>query len=144
MHKPHSIASTRGHGWGLPQSGIGAVAATRPILIDCYPDRLVIVPESQGQAPKEIRLQAQIRDSMDELVSAVWEHMQAWGKAGRGLYWRPALTIDVKPGAAGRYAEIEALLADSGLDVEQRHPRALRRSGTRPPTRPVARPPVRP
>jgi hypothetical protein len=39
--------------------------------------------------------------------------------------------MDVKPGAAARYAEVKALLSDSGLDVEQRQPRG------------VARPPAR-
>lgn len=121
---PRSLASTRGHDWGLPDSGVGAVAATRPILVACYPDRLVVVPEASGQRAKEIRLSAQTRDSMDELVSAVWEHMKDWGKAGKGLYWRPTLTMDVKPGAEGRYAEIQSLMADSGLDVTPRQPPA--------------------
>ena len=72
---------------------------------------------------------------MDELVSAVWDHMQMWGKAGKGLYWRPELSMDVKPGAQARYAEIEALLAESGLDVRQRSQRAANR-----PAAPVRRP----
>ena len=134
-HKPSSMAATRGRDWGLPESGINAVAATRPILIDCYPDRLVIAPESRGHVAKEIRLAPRTQDSMDELVSAVWDHMKTWGKAGRGLYWRPTLSLEVKPAAADRYAQIKSLLADSGLDVHQRQSPAT--------ARPVIRQPVR-
>jgi hypothetical protein len=75
---------------------------------------------------------------MDELVSSVWEHMRSWGTAGRRLYWRPLLSMQVQPGGAARYAEIEALLADSGIDVEQRQPRATPgRTGTTPLRRPI-------
>ena len=71
---------------------------------------------------------------MDEFVSDVWQHMKAWGIAGKGLYWRPTLLMDIQPGAADRYAEVKALLEDSGLDVHEQVPR-------RPPRR--SRPPKR-
>lgn len=122
--KPHSMASSRGSDWGLPESSPGAVAATRPILVECYADRLVLLPASRGLPPKEIRLAARTEDSMDELVSAVWDHMKSWGTAGRGLYWRPMLSMNVQPGGAERFAQIQALLADSGLDVHRRERRA--------------------
>jgi hypothetical protein len=121
--KSASMASTRGSDWGLPESSAGAVAATRPVLVECYADRLFVLPESRGMPPEEIRLTARTEDSMDELVSAVWDHMKSWGKAGKGLYWRPTLSMNVQPGAANRFAEIQALLADSGLDVHQRQRR---------------------
>ena len=40
------------------------------------------------------------------------------GSAGRGIYWRPQLAVDVAPGAEGRYSDLKTLLADSGLDVK--------------------------
>ena len=122
--KPRSMASTRGEDWGLPGSKLNAIAASRPILVRCYPDRLVVMPESRGQAPREVKLGPHTADSMDELVSSVWDTMQVWGKAGRGMYWRPTLAVDIAPGAETRFEEVKALLADSGLDVEQRRPPA--------------------
>jgi hypothetical protein len=110
----------RHQNWALPESTMDAVAASRPILVLCYVDRLVLVPESRTQRAREIRLPAQTHEAMDELVSAVWDHMKSWGHAGRGVYWKPTLVLEVQPGAAERYAEIEGLLADSGLDVRQR------------------------
>jgi hypothetical protein len=58
--------------------------------------------------------------------------MKSWGTAGNRLYWRPLLSIDIQPGGQDRYAEIEALLADSGIDVQRRQPRAAPRQYSRP------------
>ena len=30
--------------------------------------------------------------SIDKFIAAVWEHMDAWGIAGKGMYWRPCST----------------------------------------------------
>jgi hypothetical protein len=117
-----SMAKTRGRDWGLPESAVAAVAATRPIRVECHNDRLVIVPESRNELRQEVKLGPRTQDSMDELVSDVWTHTKTWGVAGKGMYWRPTLVMDVKPGAADRYAEIKALLADSGLDIHERRP----------------------
>jgi hypothetical protein len=125
-----SIAATRGSGWGLPESSVGSVGATRPILVECYPDRLVVQSDARGVPPKEIRLGTQTEAAMDELVATVWDQINAWGKAGKGLYWKPTLSINVRPGAATRFAEIRALLADSGLDVKERQPPAAARPQT--------------
>ncbi len=129
---PRSLASTRGENWGLPQSAPRSVAATRPILIHCYGDRLVVVPEVRGRRPRQIVLKSETQDAMDELISAVWDHMESWGKAGRGLYWRPVLTVEVKPGGEGRFAEMQALMAGSGVDIEKRGTATAGRQGATP------------
>ena len=49
--------------------------------------------------------------------------MKGWGTAGKNLYWRPTLLMEVKPGAADRYAELKSLLENSGLDIKERTPR---------------------
>jgi hypothetical protein len=120
-HKlPQSMAATRGTGWGLSESGSRAIGASRPILVQCHPDKLVIVPETRDQKPREIRLGERTQDAMDELVSGVWDHAKGWGTAGRGVFWKPTLVLDVAPGADMRFREIQALLDGSGLDVERR------------------------
>ncbi len=119
---PQSMADTRGEDWGLLGGGRGSIAASRPILVLCFPDRLVLVPESRAQKPQEIKLGEHTEDSMDQLVSSVWDYMKVWGKAGRGLHWRPTLKMDVRPGGEARFEEVKALLASSGLDVDRRNP----------------------
>ncbi len=114
------MAHTRGSNWGLPEGGSAQSAATRPILVYCYPDRLVIPAERANLPPTQVKLGEKAQESMDEFVHGVWQHMKAWGPAGKGLYWRPTLLMDIQPGAANRYAEVKALLDDSGLDVHER------------------------
>jgi hypothetical protein len=129
-HAPSSLAKVRGRDWGLPDGGMGMSPATRPILVECHRDRLVIVSDNRNVPPKVTRLSEEAQENIDEFVSHVWEHMKGWGIAGRGLYWRPTLVVAVAPGAADRYAEIKALLADSGLEIRERAPRAATSPGT--------------
>ena len=142
------MAKTRGRDWGLPESGNRQSAATRPILIECYNDRLVILGESASELPKEIRLHEKTQESMDEFVSDVWTHMKGWGPAGKGLYWKPTLWMDVRPGAADRFAEIKTLLDGSGLEVHEAPAACRPQDGAREeneainPLRRVEQPPV--
>jgi hypothetical protein len=131
--KTSSMARHRGRDWGLPDAGSGAAPATRPILVECHNDQLVILPDERGRPAKQVRLGANTQESMDEFVSNVWGHMKGWGTAGKGLYWKPTLLMEVKPGAADRYAEVKGLLADSGLDVTERKPQAAARPSVRNP-----------
>lgn len=114
----NNLAQMRGRNWGLPGATAGSVPITRPIRVDCYADRLVIAPE-EGRG-KEVRLGPRTRDSMDEFVAGVWDHMDSWGIAGRGMYWRPVLSVRVAPGAEQRFEETQSLLEGSGLKIERK------------------------
>jgi hypothetical protein len=115
---PTNPATGRGENWGLPEAGRGAVPITRPILLECHPDRLVVLPEQGTIGGQTIPLGARMDGSLDTLVSAVWSRMQSWGMAGAGMYWRPILRVRVAPGAEPRFEELKRLLAGSGLVVE--------------------------
>ena len=86
--KAHCLAETRGRDWGLPDAARGSVPITRPIRIDLDATRVVLVPERGLGSEKQIELQGDTTDTIDDLVSAVWGHMESWGIAGRGMYWR--------------------------------------------------------
>ncbi len=118
--KPDSMAKTRGRDWGLPDASHGSVGVTRPVYLQCQSDKILIMPEDRGAPAKEVRLSGRTQDGMEELVSAVWTHMKGWGIAGKNLYWKPTLVIDVAPGAEHRFNEVQALLSDSGMDVTRR------------------------
>jgi len=112
------LRSLRGRNWALPDATDKAIPITRPIAVHCYPDRLVLAPGTPQQ--KEIPFRSKTLDSLDELVGAVWEHIDSWGIAGRGMYWRPVLSVQVAPGAEERFHDLQRLLEDSGLLIEQR------------------------
>jgi hypothetical protein len=126
-----SIAATRGRGWGV-NSQVGAIGASRPILIRCSADKLVIVPDARGQATNEISLGPKTEASIDDLVAGVWTQTESWGKAGRGMYWKPTLVVEVQPGGEERFRDLQVLLAESGLDVQKRGGQAAAKQPTRP------------
>jgi hypothetical protein len=50
----------------------------------------------------------------------VWTHIERWGIAVAGGYWKPVLRVRIEPGAEPRFHELESLLRDSGLVIERR------------------------
>jgi hypothetical protein len=122
-----SLSKQRGENWGLPDATNKAVPLTRPITIECYADRLVVVPENAKAEAKQVPLGENTEDAIDLLVSSVWDQMKSWGIAGRNLYWRPTLVMKVAPDAGHRYDELKKLLEDSGLDVKQKGESTARR-----------------
>jgi len=114
-----SLADARGHEWALRNAGRGSMPVARSIRVDCFADRLVVVPESGYGKPKTVPLPRRTAESVDELVSSVWEVIDRWDIAGRGMYWRPVLSFHVAPAAEQRFRELQVLLDGSGLDVER-------------------------
>jgi hypothetical protein len=115
-----SLASKRGKDWALPDAAGGSVAITRPINVECRADQLIIAPEPGQPGGKIVPLGPSTEASTQAFVSAIWERMDAWGIAGRGMYWRPVIHISVAPGAEQRYADLAMLLEGSGLKIERK------------------------
>ena len=104
--------------WANPDASTVSVPIQRPIRIVCDADHLTLLPEGRGrQSMRVIQLKPNTDDSLDEFVATVWDRIDSWGTAGRNMYWRPTLVMEIEPGGQRRYAEIQAALADSGFDV---------------------------
>ncbi len=97
QRQPDSLAKSRGKDWALPDASHSSVPVSRPVVIECRGDRLVILSDDGKSISKEIPLAAKTGDSVDELRTAVWAHMKNWGAAGKGLYWKPTLSVRVAP-----------------------------------------------
>ncbi len=120
--KQESIADIRGENWALPGAGRGLVAVTRQVRVECLSDRLVIVGRDGRTSQQVIPLPGSTREEVEKFVSAVWEYMESWGIAGRGMYWKPVLNVYVRPGAEQRADELKELLNQSGLEVNLLRP----------------------
>jgi hypothetical protein len=48
--------------------------------------------------------------------------MDRWGLAVSNGYWKPILTIEVKPGGEECFWELQQLLRGSGIEVEKKAP----------------------
>jgi hypothetical protein len=129
--KKGSIAEKRGKDWCLPEEAAYRVPLSRPISIECHGDRLVLRPTRHGVPGKMIPLKTQTRESVNELVSAVWDRVESWGTAGEEMYWRPILSVQVHPGGESRFADLQTLFEDSGFVVEQKKNGDVNRAASR-------------
>lgn len=117
---PRSLAERRGEDWGLRDAARGSVGVTRPIRVECHADRLVVLSDRNPADNKVVPLGQNTASSIDTFISAIWGHIEGWGIAGRGMYWRPVLQVSVAPGAEDRFSDLAALLDGSGLTVKRR------------------------
>jgi len=115
-----STAQVRGKNWALPNMHNASMGVQRPIRVECYSDRLILLPDTHDQEAQTIPLGEHTEDAVDQLVAAVRTYTKSWGMAGRGMYWKPQLMLNVNPNAESRAADLQAILADSGWDVKRR------------------------
>jgi len=114
-----SLADSRGRDWAMPESDRGSIGIRRPIRIYCRVDHLVVMPDDRGQRQgKIIPLNGRTADAIDKLMSAVHNHMDAWGTAGEGMHWRPELRLQADAGAEQRVNDLATMLQDSGMDIK--------------------------
>ncbi len=106
--------------WALREHSRHSAAISRPIHVDCYADRLAIVPEAGNGETRIIPMQAGSERDSNKFVVAVWEIMDSWGMAGREMYWRPVIGVYVAPGAESRFVELNRSLEGSGLVIERK------------------------
>lgn len=113
------LAEQRGRNWGLPAHERSAIPVTRPIRVDCFPDRLVLVPEKGLDGIRVFYFAPSPHKAVEGLVKAIGDYVETWGIAGRGMYWRPVLSVHVAEGAQTQFQILRLLLKDSGLEIEQ-------------------------
>ena len=121
-HVQTELAKSRGNDWALRKKGARAVPVRRSIQIYVDNDRLTIASDelrrNSRPAGKSIPLKRDTVESIDELVDAVHDQIEGWGMAGDGLYWRPVLSLHVRPNGARRAEDLRRLLKNSGLELQ--------------------------
>jgi hypothetical protein len=114
------LSESRGENWALEVKGAASVPVRRSIRVIVRNDRFAILPEGTTQ-PTEggqaIALKETTSQHVDEIVTAVQQEVRGWGIAGRGLYWRPVLVMQVGPGGETRAVELTRLLRNSGIEL---------------------------
>jgi hypothetical protein len=107
----------------LPDARVHSTAITRPIRVVVEPQRMVIMPErGEDRLPKQIPLKGKdlTPQEVDQFVSAIQRHMQSWGLAVEGGYWKPLLKLEVAPNADDRERQIETALQGSGFELQRK------------------------
>jgi hypothetical protein len=117
---PQSLAGSHGADWALPQKAPGAIAILRPIRMLCFADHLVITTSRfSNQNSSIVNFDGRTSSAINDLTSKVWTHMEGWGIAGRNAYWKPEIRIEVAPRGEQRFREIEALMQNSGFEIQK-------------------------
>ncbi len=80
-HHGRSLADERGVDWGLRDTAHGVIGVTRPIRVDCYADRLVVVSDRGPAAGKAIPLGPRTETSVDR---ADFRDLEPHGRMGYG------------------------------------------------------------
>ena len=73
------LANERGRNWAIQNNTNASVPITRPIRIECWNDRLILVPDARDQQPQVIPLADRTDEAVDQLVAAVRVHTQGLG-----------------------------------------------------------------
>jgi hypothetical protein len=111
-------AENRGKDWALKQKPGQSVPVRRTIRVQVKNDQLTILADSgPADAGIVLKMQGDTVETIDEFVKRVREHIDGWGIAGTGLYWRPVVMLNVAPDGQRRAEDLTRLLRNSGLDL---------------------------
>ena len=117
---PSSLANKRGVNWALPNVAAGATGITRPIHIVCDANQLTLLPERGDNAPlQSVIVDGSLAGEIDGFVSLIWKRVESWGIAVVGGYWKPVIHCNVTARGEARFAELQTLLENSGLEVRR-------------------------
>jgi hypothetical protein len=119
----------RGRNWALPDSAGKSIPLSRPVRVLCRPNELVLLVGGDMQKSEVVPLEGPTQNAVDAFVSTLWTHMETWGIAGSGMYWRPILILQIEPGGERRAQDLRQLLQDSGLAVENADGRKMTNDG---------------
>ncbi|MEZ6073403.1 MAG: hypothetical protein R3C10_24795 [Pirellulales bacterium] len=106
--------------WALANTAGGAIPVTRPIRVRVDAERFVVLSADGRRERNVVKFTDDARDTLSDVVSAVWDYTDTWGLAGRGLYWSPVLVAEVSPDGIARYEQLKHMLSDSGLQLKLR------------------------
>ena len=101
------------------------IPVRRAIRVVVRQNRLSVLPDRYemsgagwiGSGGRDVKLQGATRLAIDELVAGLREHVEQWGIAGHGLYWRPVLALKIAPGGQARARDLVRLLENSGIEI---------------------------
>jgi hypothetical protein len=114
------VAARRGRDWAWSDGPRTQTPIVRPIYLQCYDDRWVVMPENRTSDKLVIPFEGTPEERASKLAEVVQARVQEWGFALAGGYWKPELVVDVSPDATWRYNQLLHLFEGSGLEIRQR------------------------
>ncbi|MEM6330605.1 MAG: hypothetical protein AAF790_10190, partial [Planctomycetota bacterium] len=98
-----SPAQSRGADWAVEKGSPRDIAIQRSVQVLVRQDRLVVLPGRDrpvgrgvsSNVGSTVYLDGATAGGLDDFVTRVQQAVRSWGIAGRGLYWRPVLMLNV-------------------------------------------------
>lgn len=91
----------------------------RPVLIECYADKIVIPKQSGFRSPQTISLQNDGKTVEKELLESTVQCIKGWGLAGQNMYWHPWIKVSVHTGGERTVQGVQQLFQAQGITVKQ-------------------------
>jgi hypothetical protein len=99
-------------------AGIGGNAIVRSIRVQCFQDRLVLLPSGTSGSGEVFPLSSgDVEQASLRLATAVRDRIEQWGPALIGGRWEPRLDVEVMPRAEARFHQLRTLFQGSGVEV---------------------------
>lgn len=115
------VVNSRGQDWAVDRKKPNAVPIRRTIQVVVRQDHITIMSDQAATARsggKRIDLEGDTVQALDPLVAALRAHVDSWGLAGDGLYWRPVLILNVAADGQRRADDLARLLKNSGFELQ--------------------------
>jgi hypothetical protein len=130
-NRSEPIANQRGQDWALKAPAARSSAIWRYITVVVDDELIWVATGGSGPAAwKAIPYNGATLEAVAPLQRNVWEIMESWGLAGRGMHWRPVLHAQVTSQGESRFRELELLLHDSGFKLERKPGKSAYQPGT--------------
>lgn len=120
---PKSLVKRGDADWALPRE-VAVSRGTkmvRAIRVECYSDRLVLLPEGGRGALNVYGFSdGDINRASLELATEIRDRVERWGAGMPGGRWHPLLTVTIVPGGEARFEQLRRLLDGSGIELESK------------------------
>lgn len=116
-----SLARSRGSNWASLATHDHPIPLSRPIQVECTADEFRVYDDARKRVVARVPIKGHTATAIDPLVKVVHERVASWGLAGDRMYWKPQLLLSETPDGQIRRAELERLLADSGIETLRGH-----------------------
>ena len=114
-----SNSRSRGGGrWPEAAPRAGAIPIQRTLHVTVRNNQFSILPDTSGSGGKNIAIAHSVEASAEQLVTALRQNIKGWGIAGKGLYWKPKLILNVSPSGARNARYLATRLNGTGLEVQ--------------------------
>ncbi|HEY1068356.1 MAG TPA: hypothetical protein VGE52_19685, partial [Pirellulales bacterium] len=107
-----NFAGERGENWALLDYKPTSISIRREVRVLLEKDQITVLPKN---AP--IPMPGPTAAVVDPAVKQIQTQIRQWGIAGKNMYWRPSLVVEVTPGAEPRFEELRSLLDGSGMEI---------------------------